>query len=287
MAPGLADIVDSLEVRRLATGFQFTEGPLWHPDGFWLFVDTRPNLIFRLVPGSKPEVIRENSGRSNGLTFDLQGRLIMCEGHGRRVSRMEADGSVTTVADRWQDRRLNRPNDVVGRSDGSVYFTDPGQLLDPSLREMGFNGVFRIAPNGAVAPVATDMELPNGLAFSPDERTLYVANTRARKHIRAFDVRAGGSLTEDRVFADLSSAESEGAPDGMKVDEEGRVYCTGPGGLWVFDPSGRHLVTVPVPEVPSNCAWGGPDHRTMLITARTSVYSVRMKTPGTRVPRAG
>ena len=283
MPETLADVVESMDVQRLATGFQFTEGPLWHPDGHWLFVDTRPNLIFKLVPGGEPEVVRQESGRCNGLTFDLQGRLLMCEGYGRRVSRMEPDGAITTLVDSWEGKRLNRPNDIVGRSDGSIYFTDPGMdRVDEGPREMAFNGVFHVAPNGAIAPIARDMELPNGLAFSPDETILYVANTRQHKHIRAFDVHPDGSVSNPRVFADLSSGQGEGAPDGMKVDVEGRVYCTGPGGLWVFDSTGAHLGTIPVPETPSNCAFGGPDHRSMLITARTSVYTVRMKTPGTR-----
>ena len=288
MPDSLEDIVESMDVECPATGFQFTEGPLWHPDGHWLFVDTRPNLIYKLVPGGAPEVAREESGRSNGLTFDLQGRLVMCEGHGRRVSRMEPDGAITTLADTWEGRRLNRPNDVVARSDGSVYFTDPGMdRADEGPREMDFNGVFQITPDGVLRLALRDVPYPNGLALSPDERTLYVANTRAEMEVRAFDVLPDGSLSRPRVFADLSAGQGEGAPDGMKVDVEGRVYCTGPGGLWVFDSSGQHIGVIPFPETPANCAWGGADHRTMLFTARTSVYSMRMKTQGTRVPRAG
>ena len=286
MPEDLSTIVESSEAQRLATGFQFTEGPLWHPDGYLLFVDIRRSLIFRLVPGQEPEVARENSGGSNGLTFDLQGRLLMCEGDNRRVTRMEADGKITPVAERWEGKRLNRPNDVVCRSDGSVYFTNPGGRLDPSEREIEFSGVYRVAPGGTVTEVITDFEYPNGLAFSPDERTLYVDNTREAMNIRAFDVLSDGSVTNGRLFADMSSDEPDGVPDGMKVDMEGRVYCTGPGGCWVFDAAGERLGIIRLPEIPANCAWGGPDNRTMFFTARTSVYSMRMTTAGTPVPRA-
>ena len=289
----LSGIVESSEAQRLATGFVFTEGPLWHPDGYLLFVDLLqltnidPSRIFKLVPGGEAEIFRDNAGGSNGLTLDLQGRLLMCEGDARRVSRMEPEGAITAIAERWEGKRLNRPNDVVGRSDGSIYFTSPGRMrLDPSVREMDFNGVHRIAPDGTVRAVARDLEYPNGLAFSPDESVLYVSNTREDMHIRAFDVRPDGSLNNGRVFADMSSDEPDGVPDGMKVDVEGRVYCTGPGGVWVFSPSGDLLGVVRLPEVPANCAWGGPDNRTMFFTARTSVYSLRMTTAGTRIPRA-
>ena len=287
MGDSLSNIVESPEAERLATGFQFTEGPLWHPEGYLLFVDIHRNLIFRLVPGGEPEVVRENSGGSNGLTFDLQGRLIMCEGNNRRVTRMEPDGTITPVARRWEGKRLNRPNDVVGRSDGGIYFTNPGMRLDPSEKEIEFSGVHRIALDGAVTAVATDFEYPNGLAFSPDETILYVSNTRTDMHIRAFDVQHDGSLTNGRIFADMSSDEPDGVPDGMKVDLEGRVYCTGPGGCWVFDASGKRLGVIRLPEIPANCAWGGPENRSMFFTAHTSVYRMEMKTPGTRVPGAG
>ena len=289
MAESLDQIVEAGAAERVATGFVFTEGPLWHPEGYWLFVDVRrePGAIFRLAPGGEPEIFREPSNGSNGLTFDLQGRLIMCEGDGRRMSRREHDGSITTIADRWEGKRLNRPNDVVCHSDGSIYFTNPGGRLDPSEREIDFSGVHRIAPDGAVTAVVTDIEYPNGLTFSPDESILYVANTRDRMHIAAYDVQPDGTVTGGRVFADMSSAETDGVPDGMKVDSEGRVYCTGPGGCWVFTPAGQLIGIVRLPEIPANCAWGGPDNRTMFFTARTSVYTLRMTTPGISPWRAG
>src|SRR5437764_4555876 len=185
MAVTLADIVASPEAERLATGFVFTEGPLWHPDGYLLFVDIRGSNILTLVAGSTPDIIREQSGESNGMTFDMQGRVIVCEMVNRRVTRMEADGSFTVLADRWDNHRLNRPNDVVGTSDGSLYFTNPGrERLDPAAVDMAFNSVHRIRPDGTVDLVIPNVDYPNGLAFSPDERRLYVANTRPGQYIR-------------------------------------------------------------------------------------------------------
>jgi gluconolactonase len=301
MPDNLDQIVESSQAERLATGFEFTEGPLWHPEGYLLFVNNRRNLIYRLVPGGQPEVIRENSGAANGLTFDLQGRLIMCEGDNRRITRWEPDGTITIIADRWEGKRLHRPNDVVCHSDGSIYFTNPGGRLDPAEREIDFHGVHRIAPDGTVTAVVTDLQYPNGLAFSPEERILYVANTRrddgcvqekergevcTHQYIRAYDVAADGTLSNSRISANMYSAE-DGVPDGMKVDTEGRVYCTGPEGVWVFDPTGNHLGIIRLPEIPANCAWGGPDHRTMYFTARSSVYSLRMKTTGVSAWRGG
>ena len=289
MADSLDQIVESPPAECLATGFVFTEGPLWHPDGYWLFVDVRrePGAIFRLNPGGEPEIFREPSNGSNGLTFDLQGRLVMCDGDGRQMSRREHDGAIVTLADRWEGKRLNRPNDVVCHSDGSIYFTNPGGRLDPAEREIDFSGVHRIAPDGIVTAVVTDIEYPNGLAFSPDESILYVTNTRDRMYIAAYDVQPDGSVTGKRDFADMSSDEPDGVPDGMKVDSEGRVYCTGPGGCWVFDPDGQRLGIIRLPEIPANCAWGGPDNRTMFFTAHTSVYTLRMTTMGISPWRAG
>ncbi len=286
MPDKLDQILESPEAQRLATDFVFTEGPVWHPDGHWLFVDVRRSLMFRVSPSGDLETFRENTNGANGLTFDLQGRLTMCEGDGRRISRQEPDGSMTTLTETSDGKRLNRPNDLVTRADGSVYFTNPGGRIEAADREIDFSGVHRIKPDGAVDVVIDDFEYPNGLAFSPDESVMYVANTREAMRIMAYDVRADGSLSNARVFADMSSDEPDGVPDGMKVDVEGRVYCTGPGGCWVFDADGSKLGTIRLPEIPSNCAWGGPDNRTMFFTARTSVYSLRMKTSGTPVPRA-
>jgi gluconolactonase len=300
MADTLTGIVESAQAERLATGFEFTEGPLWHPDGYWLFVDIPRSLIHKMSPTGQVDVYRDNSNGSNGITFDLQGRLIICEGDTRRMARRELDGSYKPIAERLGGKRLNRPNDVVGHSDGSIYFTDPGGRLDPGEQELDFSGVLRIATDGSLTVATSETEYPNGLAFSPDERILYVVISRLNsdciadkergevcrhQRIRAFDVASDGSLNNNRVFADMFSA-ADGVPDGMKVDLEGRVYCTGPEGCWVFDADGNHLGIIRLPEIAANCAWGGPDNQTMLFTARTSVYSMRMKTPGTRIPQA-
>ena len=279
MADNLSAVLDTSEAERLATGFVFTEGPLWHPDGFYYFVDVRKSMFYRLTPGGKPEVLRENTGEGNGTTFDLQGRLIMCEGGNRRVTRTGADGKIEVLCDRFEGKRLNRPNDVVCRSDGSIYFTDPGLRVPLAERELPYAAIYRIDPTGAVSMLA-DFEYPNGLAFSPDERTLYVANTRWAQYIHALEIGADGAMVRRRIFADMSSDETDGVPDGMKVDVQGRVYCTGPGGTWVFAPDGTRLGIIRTPEVPANLAFGGPDLRTLFFTARTSVYSLRVKVPG-------
>jgi gluconolactonase len=275
----LSSILETTQAERLATGFVFTEGPLWHPDGFYYFVDIRQNRLLRLTPGKPAELVRDNTGEGNGTTFDLQGRLVICEGGNRRVTRWSADGRSEVLMDRWEGKRLNRPNDVVCRSDGSIYFTDPGLRVPLAERDLPSAGVYRIAPDGSTSMVA-DCEYPNGLAFSPDERTLYVANTRWTQYIHAFELDAGGAVVRRRIFADMSSDETDGVPDGMKVDVEGRVYCTGPGGTWVFAPDGTRLGIIRTPEIPANLAFGGPDLRTLFLTARTSIYTLRVKVPG-------
>ena len=279
MADAMSAILETTQAERLATGFVFTEGPLWHPDGFYYFVDVRASMLYRITPGRPHEVVREKTGGGNGTTFDLQGRLILCEGDNRRVTRRAADDRFEVLVDRFEGKRLNRPNDVVCRSDGSIYFTDPGLRVPLAEREVEHAGVYRIAPDGAVSLVA-DFEYPNGLAFSPDERLLYVANTRWAQYIHVLELDADGRMARRRIFADMSSDETDGVPDGMKVDVEGRVYCTGPGGTWVFAPDGTRLGVIRTPEVPANLAFGGPDLRTLFFTARTSVYTLRAKVPG-------
>jgi gluconolactonase len=280
MADGLSGILETTQAERLATGFVFTEGPLWHLDGFYTFVDIRRSQIHRLTPGEKPQLVREDTGEANGMTFDLQGRIVMCEGGNRRITRTPAvDRRPEVVVDRFEGKRFNRPNDVVCRSDGSIFFTDPGLRVPLAQRELSYAGVYRIAPDGTTTLFA-DCEYPNGLAFSPDERVLYVANTRWTQYIHALEIDGAGALVRRRIFADMSSDETDGVPDGMKVDVEGRVYCTGPGGTWVFAPDGTRLGIVRTPEVPANLVFGGPDLKTLFLTARTSVYALRVKAPG-------
>jgi sugar lactone lactonase YvrE len=274
----LADLVASLEWQPVASGLQFTEGPVWHSDGYVLFSDIPASTIYKLVPGGSIEPWRRPSGHANGLTFDRQGRLIACEHGERRVSRTEADGTITALATHYEGKRLNSPNDVVVRSDGSIYFTDPPYGIRQEEQELPWNGVYRIAPDGEVQLLVDDFDRPNGLAFSPDEQTLYIDDT-TRRQIRALDVRADGTLTNSRIFAHMES-EMAGGPDGMKVDVEGNIYCTGPGGLWLYRPDGAPIGVVVGPQLPSNLAFGGADRRTLYITARRGVYTLRTQIAG-------
>ncbi len=285
-------------VEKLADGFQFTEGPVWSPDGFLLFSDPNTNVIYRWSREEGVSVYRRNSGYdgpdvgrlqqpgSNGLAYDAQGRLTFCEHGNRRVSRIELGGRVTVLADRYQGNRLNSPNDLVYRSDGALYFTDPPFGLpkyheDP-MKELPFTGVFCLK-DGALRLVSRDLTGPNGIAFSPDERHLYVSNwDTKRKIIMRYEVRPDGTLRNGRVFFDMGGAPGEEALDGLKVDSKGRVYSSGPGGLWIISPSGKHLGTLRAPELPANMAWGDEDGRTLYLTARTGLYCVRLEVAGPR-----
>ena len=287
-ANDLPDILETTEAERLATGFKFTEGPLWHPDGFYYFVDIRSNQLLRITPGQKPEVVRETQ-EGNGTTFDLQGRLVNCEGARRAVTRLGHDGKVEVIAEKFNGGRFSRPNDVVCRSDGSLFFTDPDKRVAYSKREIpppeGIDNlwdsaaVYRIAPDGSISMTA-NCEYPNGLAFSPDERTLYVANTRSSKYIHALELDAAGKMVRRRIFCDMNEGDRPGIPDGLKVDSLGRVFCTGPGGIWVITPDGKHIGTIEFPEQAVNFAFGGDDLRTLFCCAHTSVYTLRLKVPG-------
>lgn len=288
----LPEILETPEPVKQAGGFVFTEGPLWSPEGFFYFNDTRPGTLYRIRLGRPAEKIRDTVG-GNGLTFDLEGRLIHCEGEMHAVTRTVPGGEPEVLVDSYAGGRLNRPNDVVCRSDGSIYFTDPSMRIPFARREQpGPEGeagvwagarVYRVAPDGSVSITAT-VEYPNGLAFSPDEKTLYVANTRSTEYLLAFDMNAAGEATGRRIFADMSRGPKPGIPDGLKVDQAGRVYCTGAGGIWVFEPDGRHVGTIRLPEMAVNVAFGGPDLKTLFVCAVTSVYTLRVKTPGLATP---
>jgi gluconolactonase len=291
-ANNLPEVLETTVAEKVAGGFIFTEGPLWHPDDFWYFVDIRRNHLHRLKIGGKAEVVRNTEG-GNGTTFDLQGRLIVCEGDGRKVTRMGADGKVETIAERYHGGRFSRPNDVVCHSNGSLYFTDPDKRRPYHEREIpgreGDNnlwdgaGVYRIAPDGRISLLA-NCEYPNGLALSPDERTLYVANTRSSKYIHRIDLDAAGDMTGRGIFADANEGSEPGIPDGLKVDSLGRVYCTAPGGIWVWNPDGKRVGIIRWPEQAVNFAFGGPDLRTLLCCAHTGVYTLRVKAPGNPHP---
>ena len=278
MPTNMNNLVPEQEPEKLAGDLQFTEGPVWHPDGYLLFSDIPSNDIKKYTPGGSVETHLTPSRNSNGLTFDREGRLVACEHTGRQVSRQSADGAMEPVATRYDGKRLNSPNDVVVHSNGRIFFTDPPYGIEPEQAEIGFNGVYRIDADGSVTMLESDFGRPNGLAFSPDESILYVDDTE-RRNVRAFDVGDGFSLSNDRVFIDMDTPEA-GSPDGMKVDTEGNLYVTGAGGVWVISPDGAHLGTIAFPELPANVAFGGDDYKTLFVTARTGLYSVQINTPG-------
>jgi gluconolactonase len=286
---GLSELVASHDVERLAHGFQFTEGPLWCPDGSLLFQDTKADRTYRIGPDRSVRVVREQTGAANGQTFIPGGAIAFCEQNGRRVSRMASDGSsVAPLCETWSGQRLNSPNDIVCRSDGRLYFTDPPYGVAPRDRALHFQGVYslgtRVGGHGEPHLLADDFEKPNGLAFSPAEDILYICDT-ARYHVRSFLVGQGGALdtASGKVFARLDPA-VPGGPDGLKVDLAGRVYVAVSEGVWVFEPTGRLLGILALPARPANLAWCDADSRGLAITAVDTVYFVRLHTPGAAPP---
>ena len=271
------------------------EGPVWWRAGGWwkdggylLFSDIGPSRRHRWTPGKGVTVDKEGTNNANGLTRDRQGRLVACEHGARRVTREELDGSITVIANNYHARRLNRPNDVVVKSDGAIYFTDPNTR---GLTELDFAGVYRVSPDlGEINLLVRDFIVPNGLAFSPDEKILYINDSR-RRHIRAFNLEANWQsglleLGSDRVFCELSGSIA-GVPDGMKVDVEGNVYCTGPGGIWIIDPTGQHLGTILLgSHMATNLAFGADDWKTLFITTYNELGRIQMNIPGVPVPRS-
>ena len=293
VSPDLARIVSANEeIKELGNGFGGEEGPAegplwWHEESYLLFSDIHNNRRMKWAQGQEVTRFHDSTNRSNGLTRDLQGRLVACEHDSRRVTRLEADGSITVLANSFQGRQLNRPNDVVVKSDGSIYFTDPWTNRRPAEQwELDFSGVYRLSPDlGTLTLLVKDFVVPNGLAFTPDESVLYINDSR-RGHIRAFDVQPDGTLARgsDRVFRDLRG-ERPGVPDGMKVDVEGNVYCGGSGGLWILNPSGNALgIIVHGAPATTNLAFGGPDWKTLFFTTRNSLGSVQTKIAGLPVP---
>jgi gluconolactonase len=296
---GIGQIVPAgARLERVAGGFESTEGPVWTPDGALLFSSPNTNTIYRWAPPGRVTVFRPKSGYtgpdigryaqpgSNGLTFDPQGRLTICQHGNRRVIRVEPHGNTTVLADRYDGKRLNSPNDLVYASDGTLYFTDPpfglpATFADPK-KELPFSGVFRVR-GGVVSLVTTDLAGPNGIALSPDERYLYVGNWDPdRKVVMRYTLDSAGSVTGGEEFFDMTGAKGEDAIDGLKVDAAGHVYVCGPGGIWVLSPGGEHLGTLRLPESPHNLAWGDEDARTLYITALTSIYRIRLAVPGVR-----
>ena len=290
-------------IEKIADGFLFTEGPVWHPGGYLLFSDPNANTIYRWSPDGQASIYRAKSGYkgidvgeygqpgSNGLTLDREGRLTINEHGNRRVTRLEKNGSLTVLADRYEGKRLNSPNDLVYRSDGALYFTDPPfglpKAFDDARKELPFSGVFCLK-DGKLQLVSTDLTGPNGIAFSPDERFLYVTNwDEKRKVVMRYEVQPKScELTTGRVFFDMTKALGEEALDGMKVDRQGHLFVSGPGGVWVISSEGKHLGTIIPSELPANMAFGDADGRTLYMTARTGIYRMRLAHEGIRPPLA-
>ncbi len=284
----LLEIVDrDVEIEQVAAGFGFTEGPAWdHVEKRLVFSDIPGDILRQWTPDGQVETFRQPSNMANGNCYDRQGRLVTCEHATSRVTRTEPDGSVSVLATHYDGKELNSPNDVVVRSDGSIYFTDPyfGRLGSPHgvarERELDFCGVFRLEPgSGSLTLLVSDFTLPNGLCFSLDESQLFVDDSR-HNHIRVFDVRDDGSVTGGRVWAELQGDRERGVADGMRVDSQGNLYCSGPGGIHCFTPDGASLGVILTPEISANLTWGDDDLCSLFITASTSLYRVRVKVPG-------
>jgi gluconolactonase len=301
--PALDSIVSvDTKMEKLAGGFLFTEGPIWVRDGgYLLFSDPNNNLIYRWSENEGVSIYRTHSGYagadigeygqpgSNGLTLDSEGRVTINEHGNRRVTRLEKNGQLTVLADRYNGKQLNSPNDLVYRSDGALYFTDPPfglpKFFDDPRKELPFSGVYCLI-NGELKLVSADLSGPNGLAFSPDEKYLYVDNWDERnKVILRYDVQPDGALSNKTIFFDATHEAGEDAWDGLKVDEQGNVYASGPEGLWILSPSGKHLGTIVGPEHPHNLAWGESDRKTLYLAAQTGLYRIKLTIPGAGEPK--
>jgi len=272
------------KLTKLAGGMNFTEGPVWvEKERYLLFSDIPANEVKRWSKADGLSTWLKPSHNANGHTLDRQGQLISCEHSARRVTRMTLDGKRTTqvLADKFKGKRFNAPNDAVVKRDGTIWFTDPGYGMDRKLAELDKNYVFRLDPKtGELTAVADDFDRPNGLCFSPDEKRLYIADSSKRRHVRVFDVTDDNRLTNGRVLATLP----KGVPDGMRADTDERLYVTGGEGVYVYAPSGELLGTIFLPEVPANCTFGGPGKHTLYITARKSLYAIKLAATGAQEP---
>jgi gluconolactonase len=303
--PALNEIIPAdAKIEKLAGDFLFTEGPIWIPanadsPGYLLFSDPNNDMIYRWAQDGQVSIYMTKSGYtgmnigeytqpgSNGLTLDDEGRLTINQHGNRRIVRVEKHGNLTVMADRYQGKRLNSPNDLVYKSDGALYFTDPPfglpKMFDDPRKELPFSGVFRVS-NGNIQLVTKDLDGPNGLAFSPDEKYFYVDNWGKKKIVMRYEVNPDGTLSNGKVFFDMTNAPGEDAGDGMKVDQSGNLYVSGPGGVWVISPEGKYLGMIVGPEHPHNMAWGDDDGKALYMAAHTGLYRIRLKIPGIRPP---
>jgi gluconolactonase len=264
----------AIQVDKVATGFTFTEGPAWSPAGFLIFSDIPDNKLLKFAPGEPASIFRENSNGANGNRFDAQGRLYTCESHSRRVTRTDKKGKLEIVAERWQGKRLNAPNDIAIRKEGDVYFTDPAFGNQQDTRELDFFGVYHVSRKGELEVIAKPKGRPNGVALSPDGRRLYVGNSDER-NVRVYDLDKNGSASNERIL--ISGI--EGVPDGICVDEKGDLYVAADR-ILAFTAEGKPLGQIALEETPSNCAFGDPDLGSLYVTARKSVYRVRLNVKG-------
>jgi gluconolactonase len=275
LLPAAAQDLQNFKVEKIAGGYTFTEGPVWSREGFLLFSDVPANQIIKIAPNEKPAVFRDSSSGANGNTYDSRGRLYTCESRTRRVVRMDKSGKVEVVADRYEGKRLNAPNDIVVRKDGHVYFTDPafGKSQNEG-REMDYFGIYHITPRGELKLVTKTEGLPNGITLAPDGRTLYVGFSDERV-LRAYDVDRSGEVSNGRVLV----KDIDGPPDGISIDEKGNIYVTA-NKVDIYSPAGKLLGQIETAETPRNCAFGDADFGTLYITAYTSVYRVRLNVKG-------
>jgi len=280
LSPKFWDLVDhQAKLQTVATGFGFTEGPMWDAAGFLYVSDETINKIFRVYrDGKKEEVIA--LGDPDGNTFDRQHRLIDCASVLRAIIAVTPEGKYKILADHYDGKKFNSPNDVIVGPDGALYFTDPTlDLVAGEKQEIPFQGVYRLDDKGNVQLLTKDLTQPNGLAFSPDGKHFYIDDSEQR-NIRVYDAASDGTLSNGRIFGEEPGAKHDGVPDGIKVDKNGNLFVTGPRGIWVWDAEGNHLGTIALPEQPANLTWGDKDYRALYITATTSVYRLALKTQG-------